>query len=67
MNLEKDFTSRSVLKTNLFLIICKKCGNWSGKYTLDLFEEEIKKTILIGEIIDSLRHRRQEDRSMYGD
>jgi hypothetical protein len=26
------------------LIICKKnAASWSGKYTLDLFEEEIKK------------------------
>jgi hypothetical protein len=44
MNLEKDFASRSDFERPICFDNMQESGNWSGKYTLDLFEEEIKKT-----------------------
>jgi hypothetical protein len=40
------FASRRILKDQLFFDnMQENAASWSGKYTLDLFEEEIKKLL----------------------
>jgi hypothetical protein len=46
MNLEKIFASRSDFERPIcFDNMQENATSWSGKYTLDLFEEEIKKLL----------------------
>lgn len=48
MNLKKDFNQiETILKNELgYLIKSKKASDWSRKYTLDLFENEIKELLI---------------------
>jgi hypothetical protein len=48
MNLENDVLQLELVLRDQFLFnsMQEKASRWSGKYTLDLFEEEIKKLIL---------------------
>ena len=47
MNLEKDVSQlETVLKNKIdYQIMSEKAVDWSRKYTLDVFEEEIKKLL----------------------